>query len=199
MSAQFPDVTNPIDALRSVSGDFAQSLVRQFDQRRSLSPKQWFWVEKLVREAQQPAAPRAEISLANVVRLFATASKKLKYPKLTFVIDGETIKFQRAGAASKNPGSINITDGGSFGSNRWYGRIDLDGRWVPSREATPAVIALVGRLAADLIAAAVQYGHHSGHCCFCALELTDARSTEAGYGPVCAKNWELPWGAKESR
>lgn len=52
-----------------------------------------------------------------------------------------------------------------------------------ARRATPAE-------AADL-------GHHTSHCCFCGIELSDegeGRSVEVGYGPVCARKNGLPWG-----
>jgi len=34
----------------------------------------------------------------------------------------------------------------------------------------------------------------TGNCCFCRRELTDKRSTEVGYGPICADHFSLPWG-----
>ena len=47
------------------------------------------------------------------------------------------------------------------------------------------------RLSAEQAAA---IGHLTHHCCFCSLELTDGRSIDVGYGPVCASNNGLPWG-----
>ena len=45
---------------------------------------------------------------------------------------------------------------------------------------------------------AAKYGVESGNCLFCSRELTDERSNPAlggaGYGPVCAKKYSLPWG-----
>jgi hypothetical protein len=41
---------------------------------------------------------------------------------------------------------------------------------------------------------AAAFGRATGCCVFCARELTDDRSVEVGYGPVCAANNELPWG-----
>jgi hypothetical protein len=38
------------------------------------------------------------------------------------------------------------------------------------------------------------FGVNTGRCIACALELTDGRSTERGYGPVCAKKYGWPWG-----
>jgi hypothetical protein len=41
---------------------------------------------------------------------------------------------------------------------------------------------------------AAAFGHATGHCVYCARELTDDRSVEVGYGPVCASKHNLPWG-----
>lgn len=57
------------------------------------------------------------------------------------------------------------------------------------------VIARTGRPATADEAAAL--GHLTDHCCFCGLTLTDdgeGRSVEVGYGPVCARKHNLPWG-----
>ena len=44
---------------------------------------------------------------------------------------------------------------------------------------------------------ALQYAIDHDNCIFCGLELTDPRSNPkkggVGYGPVCAKNYNLPW------
>jgi NADH pyrophosphatase NudC (nudix superfamily) len=42
------------------------------------------------------------------------------------------------------------------------------------------------------------FGHTFHRCVFCSLKLDTADSTEAGYGPVCAKNRGLPWGGTEA-
>lgn len=42
---------------------------------------------------------------------------------------------------------------------------------------------------------AAAFGHSTGKCVFCSQKLTDGRSTEVGYGPICAENNGLPWGA----
>jgi hypothetical protein len=41
---------------------------------------------------------------------------------------------------------------------------------------------------------AAAWGHLTGVCVFCTRRLTDARSIEVGYGPVCAARESLPWG-----
>ena len=42
------------------------------------------------------------------------------------------------------------------------------------------------------IEATIKAGHKSGNCCFCGTELSNGRSIERGYGPICAENWGLP-------
>lgn len=41
---------------------------------------------------------------------------------------------------------------------------------------------------------AKQFGELYHHCVFCGLKLTDRRSEDAGYGPICAEKYGLPWG-----
>ena len=53
---------------------------------------------------------------------------------------------------------------------------------------------LLQRLAADPAGVASKYGKMTGRCCFCHLQLTDAKSLAVGYGKTCAKNYGLPWG-----
>jgi hypothetical protein len=47
---------------------------------------------------------------------------------------------------------------------------------------------------------AVRYGHNHGNCIFCSRDLTDERSNPnaggVGYGPTCAKRYNLPWGER---
>lgn len=38
------------------------------------------------------------------------------------------------------------------------------------------------------------FGHRAGACVFCSRRLDDERSLAAGYGPVCASKFDLPWG-----
>jgi hypothetical protein len=52
------------------------------------------------------------------------------------------------------------------------------------------------KLATDPQAAATEYAKATHNCCFCNQDLADPRSEAAGYGPVCADKWGLPWGEK---
>lgn len=72
---------------------------------------------------------------------------------------------------------------------RLYGKVRVDGAWVYEAGAMRGV----RHLTADEAAA---YGRATDHCVFCGHGLEDERSTTVGYGPVCADNYGLPWGAK---
>jgi hypothetical protein len=41
---------------------------------------------------------------------------------------------------------------------------------------------------------AAAFGHLVGRCCFCSHAIDTPESTQAGYGPVCAAKYDLPWG-----
>ncbi len=61
-------------------------------------------------------------------------------------------------------------------------------------ETATAIVAALRAIALDPAKAAQAYGTLTGQCCFCSRDLTDARSIDKGYGPVCADHFGLPWG-----
>lgn len=134
-------------------------------------------------------------SFEGVAALFALASKHLKRPKIRLQLKGAPIVLSVAGSASKAPGSINITDGRRFGENQWFGRISRDGAWTQSNTQADGLTDLLKRLASEPAKVAAEYGRLTCQCCFCGRALEDERSTAVGYGPVCADNFGLPWGA----
>lgn len=138
-------------------------------------------------------------SFEEVIALMQRAGAKLRYPKIRLQTEtGQPVVLSVAGSKSKAPGTVNVTDGGSFEDGTWFGRVSPDGKWSPSGRVSQATQAsvqtLLSALAQDAAATAAKYGKLTGQCCFCAKPLTDARSTEVGYGGTCAKNYGLPWG-----
>ena len=178
------------------TSEFAQSLVRQYNQRGKLSDKQWHWVNKLVAELDRPAAPAAPTTdLSGVITLLQDAKQHLKFPAIRLTAsDGTPVVLKVAGDRAKEPGTVNATDGGSYPDNRWFGRIALDGAFKPGRDCTTDVIDVLVRLGSDPATVAAEHGKLTGSCSFCRQPLSDERSTEVGYGPVCAKHFGLPWG-----
>lgn len=187
---------------------FVNSLVSQFEKKGTLSDKQWHWLEKLAARALalEEGVPDFtgpdKINVGNfngVIELFKTAKQHLKYPKIKMQTDsGRPVALSLAGEKSKRPGTVNVTDGGPFHANTWYGRISPDGSWEPSKAVKEETLVIIRQLLSDLAAypaeTAAKYGKLHGICCFCSTPLSDERSTSVGYGPVCAKHWNLPWG-----
>jgi hypothetical protein len=178
---------------------FAADLCRQaFEGRRPLSGKQWAWIDRLVAKANRPAAKTVEVrgAIAEIFALFTRAAAAgLKFPKIRLAADDDTpVVFSRAGEKSRYTGEIMVTDGGPFGSNRYFGRIDAAGYLHEGRDLTYSVRTLIENFAADPAGVAAIYGKRTGSCCFCRKELSTRESLAVGYGPICAEKFGLPWG-----
>ncbi len=169
----------------TLSGNsFARDLANRYRDSRALSRDQWTWVHILVVDAETPR----------------TEQPARTYPGITLRMgEGRSLCLGVAGAASRVPGAINVTDCGRYPSNTFFGRIHQDGRWEAGRNCTPEVLDMLDRLESDPATLASNHGHTSGRCCFCNLRLDDERSVTVGYGPVCADNYGLPWGNRPAR
>jgi hypothetical protein len=191
--------TTAIAALRDAAvpkdkAEFAASLLNQFDRAGRLSDKQWRWVGILSGNA--PTLAGITSGLAPILAMLQVASEKIQRPRLIFraVVDGRIDIVIKLNTRGRYEGEAHTTDGQPYGFNKYFGRVTKDGAFHPGRDLTPQVRAFLESLAADPAAVAGAYGQQSGECCFCARELTDERSTQVGYGPVCAGNYGLPWG-----
>ena len=128
--------------------------------------------------------------------MFKRVKGRLKDPQIMLETSGGqpvSVGFYRDG--------LKVTNGESrsSGLNRWYGSIDKNGVWTPNRNASPAFVEMVldilTAFANDPAGVAAQYGILTGRCCFChGKKMTAPASKAVGYGPVCAKNYGLPWG-----
>lgn len=188
-----------IDALRAANVDaskaeFRDSLLSQWDRTGRLSDKQWRWVGILAGTDSTPAGIAS--GLAPILTMLQTAAQKVQRPRLIFrgVIDGRGDVVIKLNTRGRYEGEAHTTDGQPYGFNKYFGRITAQGAFHPGRDLTPAVRTFLEALAASPAEVAGTYGRQSGECCFCARELTDERSTQVGYGPVCAGNYGLPWG-----
>jgi hypothetical protein len=150
--------------------------------------------------APAPAAPATPTNLGSfqpVIAMFELAAKNLKFPAFNLMVEGQEVKLYRAGAKSKVYGNVMVVTPGAYGQRSYYGTITPEGEWKPGRDAEsrPAFLAaltgVLTELAVDPHAVVAKYGNLTGHCCFCHLTLSDARSTAAGYGPICAERWGL--------
>jgi hypothetical protein len=179
--------------------EFARDLCVKFGRHGQLSTKQVYWLDRLAREAagEAPKTQETVASLGPVVELFdKAASGKLKWPRITLDESevGVPLVLSRAGPNAGQPGSVNLTDGGTFGTNVWYGRIERTGTFVPGRDCPETIVTFLQRLAGDAADVAGLYGRRTGKCCACNTPLTDSRSIFVGYGKVCAGHfgWHFP-------
>jgi hypothetical protein len=186
---------------------FARDLVKAGEKYGVLSPNRQKWVDILVNKAEAASngVKSPEVvqvgDLKKVIELFDKARAHLKHPKIVLQTKDnrhQVIRLTVAGERAKVPGSINVTDLGAYETRTWFGRITRDGEFQPSAAANEiqGLTEALKAFAADPVKVAAEYGHLSGNCCFCSRQLDDTRSTEVGYGPVCADHYGLPWGAK---
>lgn len=175
--------------------EFVGSLVSQH-KTRGLSEKQWYWVVKLAMKLSAP--PPQPIAVAGgftrVYAMFLKAREHLRNPKVHLSVDGMMLKLYLSGPRSRFPDVLNVVseDGWS-----WFGRVYPDGTWERGNtapEAVDTVEAALKALAENPEKVAAEHGKLTGSCCFCNRSLKDDRSTDVGYGPVCAKRFGLDWG-----
>jgi hypothetical protein len=162
-----------------------------------------FALASLPRGATPDATPPGEYS--PIVALLRGARERgLKYPSIEIrTPHGMPVVLKLCGGKSRTPGSVNVTNGVKYGepNAEYFGRIDEWGRphgnlatYEPSDPIEWGVIEALRRLASDPAAVAAEHGHATGRCCFCGRELTDPKSVQVGYGPICADRHALPWG-----
>jgi hypothetical protein len=131
--------------------------------------------------------------------MFANASKKMKYPCIKFETEPlGCVALKPAGQNSKNYGKVYVTNGDKYPNDLLYGMIDQDGIFMPSTKAQPdklqQVVDFLKKFNDSPEEVAASYGKHHMKCCFCNSPLSTKESLQAGYGPVCAKNYGLAWG-----
>lgn len=89
------------------------------------------------------------------------------------------------------------------GADQWFlcGKVLLSGEvtmWKKAADAAPRIREALNVLsnASDQIAFGIAYYIEGGECMFCHRNLDTEESLAVGYGPVCAKKQDLPWGKK---
>jgi hypothetical protein len=147
-------------------------------------------------EAYRRAQPKTKptqldaVGLERIFQMFDKAkSNKLAHPGIRLVDDaGQHLKLSLAADSSKNAGYVYVK------GTEYFGKISPKGEFFPVKACPSTVHGQLAAFAADPETIAAKYGKMTGCCCFCSRKLDDARSTEVGYGPVCAKKFGLNWG-----
>jgi hypothetical protein len=136
-----------------------------------------------------PAGPTRQQILAKVHALLLGArSTKLRWPKVRLqTIEGRDIKLCLS--KFKSDDCVRI-----YHCSESHGRIDADGEWLWRNHSASDVETAVLEFGKNPESVARVYGRMTSSCCFCGRSLSDRRSTQIGYGPICADHYNLPWG-----
>ncbi len=158
--------------------------------------------EKIAQKAtqllQEQATDAAAPDFPGLATGFLSAAAKIKWPKLRLLTKrGEDVVLSRCGEGSRTPGHINVTDGGPFGNNVYFGRITPEGHGHLRQPIPTEVLEILEAFNADPKGAVKTQGVRSrevtglktGNCCCCGRELTDKTSVELGIGPICRDRW----------
>lgn len=174
--------------LRAKSG--ASAFERDLAGKSRLSEKQVAWLHVLAHWATQPKSEVASVgAFPGILALLNRARDAgKKFPKIKLDVDGKRVVL-----ALNRAGKVNVTDGRPYGENTFYGAIQDDAAFRPSRNSG-AILTVLEALEADPQRVASQHGIATGECCFCARDLTTRESRSVGYGPVCADKFGLEWG-----
>ncbi len=194
-------------AARALCASMKDDFPRDLATRLVLSHKQLAWLHVLANEEMErravpvhvaPPAPQHVGGLGKVRELLALAATKLKFPKIRLATSAKQgyILYLAGSKSGSHAGDVAIKERDRY----TLGWVTAAGVFIAHPQANlarhPDLIPLLKALSASPTDAARIQGQLTGNCCFCGLPLTDPRSTGAGYGPICADNWGLPWGAE---
>jgi hypothetical protein len=133
---------------------------------------------------------KLQANTTKLFNLFTVAMGALKRPIIRLSVDGIPMKLKY----KMTSGGSRIYINGDYPDT--FGTIYPDGR-IFLTQAGGQIVNLpkmLGILCNDPLKVALGYGKLTGSCCFCGLDLSTEESVGAGYGPICAANWGLPWG-----
>lgn len=184
---------------------FAASLVQNYNKWGRLTPKQFNCVEEMVKQLKSGQSGPAQIPIledvqvSNIKAMFDKAATKLNRMAVTLrtSTSGQSVTFRGAGKNSKWHGTIFI-DVEVQGSQLAVGRINTKGQLESNKlnlSEWDGVRLLVKAFNDNPEQVARTHGTTTGKCCFCRKGLNDSRSLDVGYGPICAGNYGLAWGA----
>jgi len=189
---------------------FVASLVDGWDSRGRISDKQMKWVNTFVDQINKQIGQipvedgvggfEAVVELVN--RAGDTGTRKLKVPSVNLFFDDREYVIRAYDSNRNEPKTDNLmveevwrSEGVAKSKIRRspLGYISPSGNYHHSRNTSQSFVDEMRDFATDPIAKLAEMGKIAGKCTFCRRGLHDHRSTAHGYGPVCAKNYRLPW------
>lgn len=180
--------------------DFILSLQSKLKNGKNLTPDQMVWVHIFaIEELQEKTLVSLEVEnsiLVKIHEMLEGASANLKFPKIRLAsADREIITLLKCSENSRHPGSIGIY----AADRKCLGRIERlpeskSAVFRKEKKCPEWVETTLLHFAGDPVAGAKTFATLTGNCCFCNSALTDDRSVSEGYGPICARRYNLPWG-----
>ncbi len=177
----------------------AAILIWKFDRYQHWTPAQQQWADDILHRAEAAGVtvetvPPMKIGdgFARVVALLNVAGSRLVLPTITLLDDADQLV---AITLIVDKGETVVRRPIKAGSRRGHtlARINKAGEYRETNEMTVAAADLLEKLGNDVTGTALQNARKTGLCCFCNRKLEDERSTRHGYGPICAKTFQLPW------
>lgn len=193
--------THPVDILAEGihklperDREFASSLVNAHRRFGAVTNKQRQWIETLASRVQLADLDRS-VPLTEIQRLFAVATENgMKRPAIVFNHNGQRYRLSKAPNNGRNAGHLYVK------APEYLGKIAPNGSFSWSPDLAPdeviRTLTALRAFAKDPVGIAKDYARETGCCSFCAQTLTDKRSVAAGYGPICADHYGLPWGGE---
>lgn len=167
-----------IGLLANKRGDFPQSLINQYQRKRSLSPQQWLWAHKL---AQEVLDARAEAPAADMTALFKVL-EGAEIRLARFLLGKEEIKLKRNAAGTSY---YALMGDGHLGSVLNNGQFRPGAGLRGSGVSKAQLIEGLEAFGADPVGMSIKYGLATGTCGICGRRLTDPESVALGIGPIC--------------
>lgn len=157
------------------------------------SDKQVAFILKLQGERVCEALDEATVRLLNKRAASAFIDQLMAAPKAKAAPAADGYEPKRGDVHMIGGQYLRVSVGQSSGqayANRWNADLrewEYEGKG-PLRSMTEATRATVEQVKA--------FGEAYSCCVFCSRDLDTPESVTAGYGPVCARKYDLPWGGK---
>lgn len=198
--SQINELHGRLGNLRASDRAFAESLISYFRRNGRLSEKQEPHALRLLETSKGNTTPAPSYMVPRIFGILShAANHDVKRVRIVLKLStGEQIRigFSR----NKNTAYITSLDYADQWNGeskaRYYGKVESSGKWTLTRRAVEneALKAKLADFDKDPHKAGAVEGHATGACCFCSRYLTTAASVKAGYGPICAERFGLPWG-----
>jgi len=187
-----------------VDSEFAMSLYRGAKRNGAYTPRQIPWVHVIVAQAEgRPTRPVVQPIATNYIKVAEhlqkcrrsrdEGGKGLLNPMVGLLVGGQQVVLKLAGSKSRHQGKVSVASDHRYGYGEFYGWIERDGTFRPSKQTPEAVVNILDRLSADPVAAISEIGKESGRCCYCIAALSTVQSKIAGCGDTCARNYGVPY------